>query len=108
MGLDFDDPDLYLTLDEPEVLTIGSEGPGFIHADQLGFVNLTVDQSMVGDHVVTYTVTDREGLTASVEVSETTVESALNALVRAGIHRKSIEVRRQKSPPGHPDTEKRE
>jgi hypothetical protein len=31
-------------------------------------IELTVDQSMVGEHVVTYTVTDRGGLTASIDV----------------------------------------
>lgn len=66
--LAFDDPDLAMALEEPELLTITTDGPSFLHADADGFVNLTVDQSMVGEHVVTYTVTDREGLSASIEV----------------------------------------
>lgn len=63
-----DDPDLPLALEEPEVLSITSDGPSFLQADDLGYVNITVDQSMLGEHVVTYTVTDRGGLSASIEV----------------------------------------
>lgn len=66
--LAIDDPDLAMALEEPELLTITTIGPSFLHADALGYINLTVDQSMVGEHVVTYTVTDRAGLSASIEV----------------------------------------
>jgi hypothetical protein len=66
--LDYDDPDLAMALEEPEQLTITTEGPAFLHADAEGFINLTVDQSMVGEHVVIYTVTDSGGLSASIEV----------------------------------------
>ncbi len=68
LQLAFDDPDLYQVTKDPELLTITTEGPLFLHADGQGFVNLTVDQSMVGEHVVTYTVTDRGGLSSSIEV----------------------------------------
>jgi hypothetical protein len=68
VSLLFDDPDFYLAMDEPEVLTITSGGPEVLHADEFGFINLTIEQSMMGEHAVTYTVTDREGLSATIEV----------------------------------------
>jgi hypothetical protein len=63
-----DDPDLELDLPEPEVLTIATEGPEWLAPNGDGWVNLTVEQSMVGDHLVTYTVRDREGSEASINV----------------------------------------
>lgn len=66
--LTYDDPDLAHDLEVPEVLSITSDGPGYLHADALGWINVTPDQSMVGVHMVTYTVADREGLSASIMV----------------------------------------
>ncbi len=64
----YDDPDVYLDLEVPEALTVTADGPEFLRPDDLGYINLTIDQSMVGEHVVTYIVSDREGLSDSMEV----------------------------------------
>lgn len=64
----FDDPDLYQGLAEPETLSLSFEGPDWLGPDANGWVNFTADQSKVGEHLVVYTVTDREGLSASIEV----------------------------------------
>jgi hypothetical protein len=66
--LSFDDPDLWQDLDEPEVLTFTTDGPAWLTADDNGWVNLTVDQTMVGQYAVGYTVTDSGGLSANVDV----------------------------------------
>ncbi len=66
--LDADDPDLELELDLPEVLSFTTEGPDWLAADPEGWINLTVDQSMVGEHLVKYTVIDREGLEYTISV----------------------------------------
>jgi hypothetical protein len=68
LRLVYDDKDLSQDLQVPERLTVTSDGPGYLHAGPNGWVNVTLDQSMVGDHTVTYTVTDREGLSASIQV----------------------------------------
>ncbi len=62
------DIDLGLDLDEPEALTITADGPAWLAPDADGWVNFTADQSMVGEHLVTYTVTDSGGLSDSVDV----------------------------------------
>ncbi|NIP36963.1 MAG: hypothetical protein GWN18_18480, partial [Thermoplasmata archaeon] len=42
--------------------------PDWLAPDPDGWVNFTADQSMVGEHLVTYTVTDAGGLSDSVDV----------------------------------------
>ncbi len=62
------DPDLAIALPVAEGLALSSDGPAWLGPDPSGWVNLTADQSMVGEHRVNYTVTDREGLTTTVAV----------------------------------------
>ena len=62
------DPDSLLALPVPEQLTISGEWPEWFVPDEEGWVNLTVDQSMVGEHALEVTVTDREGLSDSITV----------------------------------------
>ena len=62
------DVDLSLPLPVPERLTLTGDGPAWSMPDAAGWVNITADQSMVGEHLVSYTVTDREGLSTTVSV----------------------------------------
>jgi hypothetical protein len=66
--LAFDDPDLGLDVPVPEALTLGSDGPDWLRPTADGWVNFTADRSMVGERAVSYTVTDRAGLSDSVTV----------------------------------------
>jgi hypothetical protein len=66
--LSFDDPDLSLDLEVPETLSLVTDGPEWLAADPSGRVTFTAEQSHVGEHLVTYTVTDGMGLSASTEV----------------------------------------
>ena len=66
--LSFGDPDSGLDLPVPEALTVTSNGPSWLSPDQRGWINFTIDQARVGEHFVTYTVTDRAGLTARITV----------------------------------------
>jgi hypothetical protein len=66
--LTYDDPDISLDLEPPEALTLTTIGPEWLVADASGRVRFTAEQSHVGEHMVTYTVTDREGASASIEV----------------------------------------
>ncbi len=68
LRLSVEDPDLELELPEPEAHVFTSIGPTWLAADEEGWVNLTVEQHMVGEHLVTYTVTDSGGLDATVSV----------------------------------------
>jgi hypothetical protein len=68
LRLSFDDPDAHLDLEEPEALTITTNGPEWLSADLQGWVRFTAEQAHVGEHLVTYEVEDREGLSASTEV----------------------------------------
>jgi hypothetical protein len=63
-----DDPDLQLDLGEPEVLTFETVGPEMMVADANGLIEFTPDQSMVGDHTVSYTVRDAAGAKVSITV----------------------------------------
>jgi hypothetical protein len=56
------DPDLGLDLPEPETLTFSGHGREELIPDAAGLIELVPDQSMVGEHEMTYTVTDRDGL----------------------------------------------
>ena len=62
------DPDLLLELPVPEHLALSGDWPEWFAPDEEGWINLTVDQSMVGEHAVEVTVTDREGLSDSITV----------------------------------------
>jgi hypothetical protein len=66
--LSFGDPDALLDLPVPETLTLTSDGPSWLAPDQRGWVNFTIDQARVGEHVVRYIVTDRAGLTDRITV----------------------------------------
>jgi len=56
------DPDLDIQLNQPEMLTFTGSGKTQLLPNPAGLISLTPDQSMVGSHQVTYTVTDRAGL----------------------------------------------
>lgn len=66
--LSADDPDLHQVLAEPEMLTFGTIGPDEMAADGNGLIEFTPDQSMVGDHTVSYTVQDRAGAKVTITV----------------------------------------
>jgi len=66
--LDADDPDLDLDLAEPEVLTYETIGPDEMAADEDGHIGFTPDQSLVGDHTVSYSVRDRAGAKVTITV----------------------------------------
>jgi len=68
LTLVFGDPDLALALPAPERATLSCDGPAWSRPDADGRVNFTADQSLVGEHLVNYTVTDRDGLTTTVAV----------------------------------------
>jgi hypothetical protein len=68
-SLVFDDMDLHVDLAVPESLSITYEGPEAFAADPEGLISFTPDQALVGTHTVTYTVTDSEGLSASITVT---------------------------------------
>ncbi|UCC93385.1 MAG: tandem-95 repeat protein [Thermoplasmata archaeon] len=72
--LTFDDPDLDLDLQEPEVLSIETQGTIEMAADQNGLIEFVPDQSMVGDHTVSYTVSDREGAKVTIVVEWTILD----------------------------------
>ncbi|UCC93305.1 MAG: tandem-95 repeat protein [Thermoplasmata archaeon] len=55
------DPDALVELPVPETLTYSGLGPDFLMPDSEGMIAFTADQSMVGDHEATYTVTDSAG-----------------------------------------------
>jgi hypothetical protein len=63
-----EDPDLGLRLSSPERLSFKGSGPSALLPTTDGWVNVTPDQSMVGEHDVTYTVTDGGGLSALITV----------------------------------------
>ncbi|MCK5251849.1 MAG: hypothetical protein KAQ96_02825, partial [Thermoplasmata archaeon] len=63
------DPDLGLDLPEPEVLTYSGVGDDVFLPDASGLVSFVPDQSMVGSHAVTYTITDRDGLLNSTTIT---------------------------------------
>lgn len=56
------DPDLDIQLAQPEMLTFSGSGKTDLLPTPDGLISFTPDQSMVGTHQVTYTVTDRAGL----------------------------------------------
>ncbi|NIP36948.1 MAG: tandem-95 repeat protein, partial [Thermoplasmata archaeon] len=64
----YGDPDTELDLPEPETLTLTTDGPDWLAPDAEGWIRFTAEQAHVGQHPVTYTVTDAAGLTASTEV----------------------------------------
>jgi hypothetical protein len=66
----FDDPDLHIVTNGPgseEALTLTYDGPDVFSPGEDGQVTFEALQSLVGSHTVTYTVTDRDGLTDIVE-----------------------------------------
>ena len=69
----YDDPDMSVVIEPPETLTVVTDGPEWLEADAQGWIGFTAEQSMVGEHLVTYTVTDRAGLSTSVDVLWTIV-----------------------------------
>ncbi len=73
--LQVEDIDLDLVLEVPETLTFTAKGPTWLAPDAEGWINFTAEQSMVGEHLVTYTVTDRGGLTDSIDVLWTVVDA---------------------------------
>ena len=66
--LSADDPDLHQDLPQPEVLTFETVGPDEMAADGNGLIEFTPDQSLVGDHTVSYTVQDRAGAKVTITV----------------------------------------
>jgi len=68
LRLVYGDPDLALALPVAEHLAISGDGIAMLMPNPDGWVNITADQSTVGEHWVNYTVTDREGLSTTVEV----------------------------------------
>jgi hypothetical protein len=72
--LTFDDPDMDLDLTEPEVLILETQGPLEMTADQEGLIEFVPDQSLVGDHTVSYSVRDREGAKVTIVVEWTIVD----------------------------------
>ena len=67
--LEVSDPDLEVELPVPEVLTFSGTGPAMLLPDSGGHISFGPDQSMVGSHEVTYTVTDRAGVPDVVTVT---------------------------------------
>ncbi len=65
----FDDPDRHIAIDPPEALSITFDGPEAFAPDPDGWISFEADQSLVGAHDVTYTVTDRDGLSSSIQVT---------------------------------------
>jgi hypothetical protein len=65
----FDDPDLHITLTTPESLTITHDGGDAFAPDSEGLIEFDAVFVLVGEHVVTYTVTDSGGLSDSIEVT---------------------------------------
>jgi hypothetical protein len=63
------DPDLGRALPQAETITFSGVGPEVLLPDTDGVVSFTADQSMVGEHQATYTVTDRAGLSDVVTVT---------------------------------------
>lgn len=74
VNLAVEDIDLDLVLEVPETLTITANGPIWLSPDADGWIDFTAEQSMVGAYVVTYTVTDRGGLTDSIDVRWTILD----------------------------------
>ena len=66
--LSADDPDLHQDLPQPEVLTFETVGPDEMAADGNGLIEFTPDQTLVGDHTVSYTVRDRAGAKVTITV----------------------------------------
>lgn len=65
----FDDPDRHIAIDPPETLTLSYSGHEAFAPGPDGWISFEADQSLVGSHDVTYTVTDRDGLSSSIAVS---------------------------------------
>jgi hypothetical protein len=59
--LDVNDPDTEVELPVPETLSFSGLGPASLMPDDDGSISFLPDQSMVGDQVATYTVTDGAG-----------------------------------------------
>ena len=68
LRLRVEDPDLGLAITPPERLVLEGTGPSWLLPTADGWVNVTPDQSMVGEHDVTYTVTDVGGISAIITV----------------------------------------
>jgi len=64
LRLKAEDPDLGLPISPPERLRFEGSGLTALQPTADGWVNVTPDQSMVGEHEATYTVTDGGGLSA--------------------------------------------
>ncbi len=62
------DVDTLIPLEVPEALTLTSDGPEWLKPNDEGWIRFTAEQSMVGEYIVTYTITDREGLSDSITV----------------------------------------
>jgi hypothetical protein len=60
-ALQVTDPDTLIELATPESLSFSGIGPDILMPDGDGVISFVPDQSMVGTHEATYTVTDRAG-----------------------------------------------
>jgi hypothetical protein len=72
--LEVSDPDLGLDLPIPEQLSFNIDGPESLRPDKYGWINLTPGQPLVGEHRVTYTVTDNGGLMDDLTVTWTILD----------------------------------